>query len=133
MNENKKVQRIVIAGGGTAGWMAAAAIARTLGPAVDLTLVESEAIGTIGVGESTIPPLVNFNRILRINEADFMRATQATFKLGILFDDRKDLGTQYFHSFGRSEEHTSELKTLMRNTYAVFCLQKKKKKTNKTN
>src|SRR3546814_3439 len=71
MNENKKVQRIVIAGGGTAGWMAAAAIARTLGQAVDLTLVESEAIGTIGVGESTIPPLVNFNRILRINEADF--------------------------------------------------------------
>ncbi|MFC3785162.1 tryptophan halogenase [Sphingopyxis italica] len=100
MNENKRVQRIVIAGGGTAGWMAAAAIARTLGPAVDLTLVESEAIGTIGVGESTIPPLVNFNRILRINEADFMRATQATFKLGILFDDWKDLGTQYFHSFG---------------------------------
>src|SRR3546814_7976307 len=84
MNENKKVQRIVIAGGGTAGWMAAAALARTLGQAVDLTLVESEAIGTIGVGESTIPPLVNFNRILRINEAAFMRATQATFKLGIL-------------------------------------------------
>ena len=100
MKEDKHVQRIVIAGGGTAGWMAAAAIARTLGQAVDLTLVESEAIGTIGVGESTIPPLVNFNRILRINEADFMRATQATFKLGILFDDWKDLGTQYFHSFG---------------------------------
>src|SRR3546814_18317256 len=64
------------------------------------TLFRSEAIGTIGVGESTIPPLVNFNRILRINEADFMRATQATFKLGILFDDWKDLGTQYFHIFG---------------------------------
>src|SRR3546814_6236787 len=91
MNENKKVQRIVIAGGGTAGWMAAAAIARTLGQAVDLTLVESEAIGTIGVGESTIPPLVNFNRILRINEA-------------------------------RSEEHTSELQSLMRISYAVFSL-----------
>ncbi len=100
MNEDKPVQRIVIAGGGTAGWMAAAAIARTLGRAVDLTLVESEAIGTIGVGESTIPPLVNFNRILRINEADFMRATQATFKLGILFDDWKEVGSRYFHSFG---------------------------------
>src|SRR3546814_3100173 len=87
MNENKKVQRIVIAGGGTAGWMAAAAIARTLGQAVDLTLVESEAIGTIGVGESTIPPLVNFNR--------------------------------------RSEEHTSELQSLMRSSYAVFCLKTK--------
>lgn len=100
MTDNQPVQRIVIAGGGTAGWMAAAAIARTLGRTVDLTLVESEAIGTIGVGESTIPPLVNFNRLLGINEADFMRATQATFKLGILFDDWKDVGSRYFHSFG---------------------------------
>ncbi|WP_137754017.1 tryptophan halogenase family protein [Sphingopyxis sp. L1A2A] len=100
MNQDKPIQRIVIAGGGTAGWMAAAAIARTLGRTVDLTLVESEVIGTIGVGESTIPPLVNFNRLLGINEADFMRATQATFKLGILFDDWKDVGSRYFHSFG---------------------------------
>ncbi len=100
MNQDKPIQRVVIAGGGTAGWMAAAAIARTLGRTVDLTLVESEAIGTIGVGESTIPPLVNFNRLLGINEADFMRATQATFKLGILFDDWKDVGSRYFHSFG---------------------------------
>ncbi len=100
MSADRKRQRIVIAGGGTAGWMAAAAIARTMGGAVDLTLVESEAIGTIGVGESTIPPLVNFNRLLGINEADFMRATQATFKLGILFDDWKDVGSRYFHSFG---------------------------------
>ena len=93
-------KRIVIAGGGTAGWMAAAAIARTMGRTVDLTLVESEAIGTIGVGESTIPPLVNYNRLLGINEAEFMRATQATFKLGILFDDWKQVGSRYFHSFG---------------------------------
>jgi tryptophan halogenase len=92
--------RIVIAGGGTAGWMAAAAIARTMGPIVQCTLVESEAIGTVGVGESTIPPLVNFNRLLGIGEADFMRATQATFKLGILFDGWRNGTDRYFHSFG---------------------------------
>jgi len=93
-------RRIVIAGGGTAGWMAAAAICRTLGKVVDVTLVESDAIGTIGVGESTIPPLVTYNRLLGINEADFMRATNATFKLGIMFDNWKDVGESYFHSFG---------------------------------
>ncbi|WP_034159636.1 tryptophan halogenase family protein [Sphingomonas sp. ERG5] len=98
--EARHPRRIVIAGGGTAGWMAAAAIARTMGHTVDLTLVESDAIGTIGVGESTIPPLVNYNRLLGINEAEFMRATQATFKLGILFDNWKEPGHRYFHSFG---------------------------------
>jgi tryptophan halogenase len=94
------IKRIVVAGGGTAGWMAAAALARTMGPTVDVTLVESEAIGTVGVGESTIPPLVVYNRLLGINEAEFMRATQATFKLGILFDNWKQPGDRYFHSFG---------------------------------
>ena len=93
-------RRVVIAGGGTAGWMAAAAIARTMGGAVDLTLIESDAIGTVGVGESTIPPLATFNRLLGINEAEFMRATQATFKLGIAFDGWKEPGHSYFHSFG---------------------------------
>ncbi|QAY75273.1 tryptophan halogenase family protein [Sphingosinicella sp. BN140058] len=95
-----RLRRIVVAGGGTAGWMAAAAIARTMGRAVELTLVESDAIGTIGVGESTIPPLVNYNRLLGINEAEFMRATQATFKLGIAFEGWKEVGHSYFHSFG---------------------------------
>ncbi|WP_439570809.1 tryptophan halogenase family protein [Sphingomonas sp.] len=94
------IKRIVVAGGGTAGWMAAAALARTMGQTVDVTLVESEAIGTVGVGESTIPPLVVYNRLLGINEAEFMRATQATFKLGILFDNWKQPGDRYFHSFG---------------------------------
>lgn len=92
--------RIIVAGGGTAGWMTAAALARTLGRTVSVTLVESDAIGTVGVGESTIPPLVTFNRLLNINEAEFMEATEATFKLGILFDDWKDIGSRYFHSFG---------------------------------
>jgi tryptophan halogenase len=94
------LKRIVIAGGGTAGWMAAAAIARTLGKGVQLTLIESDLIGTIGVGESTIPPLVTYNRLLGINEAEFMRATQATFKLGIGFENWKEVGHRYFHSFG---------------------------------
>ena len=67
---------------------------------VELTLVESDAIGTVGVGESTIPPLALFNRVLGIAEADFMRATQATFKLGILFDGWRDGNDRYFHSFG---------------------------------
>ena len=80
--------------------MAAAALARTMGHTVAVTLVESEAIGTVGVGESTIPPLVVYNRLLGINEAEFMRATQATFKLGILFDNWKQPGDRYFHSFG---------------------------------
>jgi len=100
--------RVVVAGGGTAGWMAAAALAHTLGPVIDLTLVESDAIGTIGVGESTIPPIVLFNRLLGINEAEFMRATQATFKLGIMFENWRDVGHKYFHSFGTTgKDHWS--------------------------
>ncbi|MFA6124765.1 MAG: tryptophan halogenase family protein [Sphingomonas sp.] len=101
-------RRIVIAGGGTAGWMAAAALTRTMGRTAEVTLVESDAIGTIGVGESTIPPLVTYNRLLGIGEADFMRATQATFKLGILFDGWKDGSDRYFHSFGiTGQDHWS--------------------------
>ncbi|HCF25114.1 MULTISPECIES: tryptophan halogenase family protein [unclassified Novosphingobium] len=100
--------RVVIAGGGTAGWMAAAALSNTLGSVIDLTLVESDAIGTIGVGESTIPPLLLFNRLLGIGEAEFMRATQATFKLGIKFENWKDVGESYFHSFGAAgKDHWS--------------------------
>ena len=93
-------RRVVVAGGGTGGWMAAAAIQRTMGDTVEVTLVESDAIGTIGVGESTIPPLVTYNRLMGIKEAEFMAATQATFKLGILFDGWRDVGQRYFHSFG---------------------------------
>jgi len=102
------IRRIVVAGGGTAGWMAAAAIARTMGRTAEVTLIESDAIGTVGVGESTIPPLVTYNRLLGISEADFMRATQATFKLGILFDGWKNGSDRYFHSFGTTgQDHWS--------------------------
>ena len=98
----KPVQRIVIAGGGTAGWMAAAAIAHNMRETVDLTLVESDAIGTVGVGESTIPPLATFNRVIGVKEADFMAATNATFKLGIWFEGWRTgaADDRYFHSFG---------------------------------
>ena len=93
-------RRIVVAGGGTAGWMTAAALTRTLGRTAAVTLVESDTIGTVGVGESTIPPLITFNRLLGITEAEFMAATQATFKLGIQFDGWKGPGDSYFHAFG---------------------------------
>ena len=79
--------RVVVAGGGTAGWIAAAALTRQLGPLVAVTLVESDEIGTVGVGESTIPTARSFHAFLGIDEAAFMRATQATFKLGISFEN----------------------------------------------
>lgn len=91
---------IVIAGGGTAGWMAAATFARFLGDAATITLVESDAIGTVGVGEATIPQIHNLIIGLGIDQAEFMRATQATFKLGIEFADWLRPGHSYIHSFG---------------------------------
>lgn len=98
--ESKLVNRVVIAGGGTAGWMVAAALSRTLGKVLDIKLVESDEIGTVGVGEATIPTLVTFHRLLEINEQEFMAATQATFKLGIAFEHWRAPGQRYIHSFG---------------------------------
>jgi len=97
---DNRINKIVIAGGGTAGWMAAALLSQTMGKVLDITLVESEEIGTVGVGEATIPPLVLYLRMLKMKEQDFMAATQATFKLGISFENWKDVGHKYFHSFG---------------------------------
>ncbi|NIJ19050.1 tryptophan halogenase [Sphingomonas naasensis] len=94
------VKRVVIAGGGTAGWVAAAALVKHLGPLLDITLVESDEIGTVGVGESTIPTSRSFHELLTINEPAFMRATQATFKLGIVFENWGRAGDRYVHSFG---------------------------------
>jgi len=95
------LKSIVIVGGGSAGWMTAAALSSLLDPqSVKITLVESEAIGTIGVGEATIPDIKNFNRILGIPEDEFMKATNATFKLGIEFKNWGRKEESYFHPFG---------------------------------
>lgn len=94
------IKKVVIAGGGTAGWMAAAALSKLVGQKLDITLVESEAIGTIGVGEATIPSILTINRLLQIPEPEFLRETKATFKLGIAFENWRKLGHRYIHSFG---------------------------------
>jgi tryptophan 7-halogenase len=103
MNSNtngQTVKRVVIAGGGTAGWIVAAALSRLLGPLIDVTLIESDEIGTVGVGEATIPTHRIFHHLLGIDERAFMRATKATFKLGIQFENWGAIDDRYFHSFG---------------------------------
>ena len=94
------IKRVVVAGGGTAGWLAAFALAKQLGRLLDITLIESDEIGTVGVGESTIPTVRRFHEYMGIDEADFVRATGSTFKLGISFEDWAKEGDRYIHSFG---------------------------------
>jgi tryptophan halogenase len=97
---NKPIRRVVICGGGTAGWMVAAGLSKSLGKLLDIKLIESDEIGTVGVGEATIPTLMNFHSILEINEQEFMSATKATFKLGISFENWRNVNENYIHSFG---------------------------------
>ena len=96
----KTVKNVVIVGGGTAGWISAAVIKRLLGAEVNVNLVESEDIGTVGVGEATIPPIILLNNMLGLDEKEFLKETNATMKLAIRFENWRVQGESYYHTFG---------------------------------
>lgn len=98
--QDNTIEKVVIAGGGTAGWIAAASLAKLIGKNLDITLIESDQIGTVGVGEATIPTLLTIHELLKVKEQDFLAAVGGTFKLGISFENWHDVGKDYIHSFG---------------------------------
>jgi tryptophan 7-halogenase len=95
-----RIRKVVIAGGGTAGWLAGCALSHQFREQLDITLIESEQIGTVGVGESTVPPIRTFHRFLQIDEQEFLRAVAGTFKLSISFENWRRPGDRFFHPFG---------------------------------
>ena len=100
MTTDPLVRRVLIVGGGTAGWMTAAALSKLIGRHLNITLVESDAIGTIGVGEATIPTFIALHQLLKISEAEFLSRVQGTIKLGISFERWQNLEKNYIHAFG---------------------------------
>ena len=97
---SERMKSILIVGGGSSGWMAAALLSHLFQGLYKIRLVESEDIGTIGVGEATIPAIKKFNELLELDEVHFMRLTQGTFKLGIQFNNWDHIGSSYIHGFG---------------------------------
>ncbi len=97
---NERVRKVLVVGGGSSGWMTAAMLASVLSREIEVELVESDAIGIVGVGEATIPPMQQFNRFLKLDERDFLKDTQGTFKLGIEFHNWARQGDRYLHQFG---------------------------------
>lgn len=94
------IKHVVIAGGGTAGWMTAALMRKVLPQSINITLIESADIGIVGVGEATIPPIQTFNQFLGIDEREFLKATKGSIKLAIQFENWRTIGSSYFHTFG---------------------------------
>jgi tryptophan halogenase len=103
---NQQVKKVVIAGGGTSGWCMAMALSRQFGTLLDITLIESSEIGTVGVGEATFPTITTFHRMHGIDEQEFIRATAGSIKLGISFENWLHKGHRYIHPFGKAGKPT---------------------------